>query len=225
MRVVRLPTWKEGGGGATGEACSDHRGGGCGRSQWLRAAVTPHYTGLGRCCARALAGQRAYHRVRFRREGCLREHSRSFARSALHRPGSEECGGHGTSSRPRRRYYTGTCAAAALACLYNYYDEWRRLRSSEAAQRRSITRSARTDINDDHEIITIIMRAPDPPTECYVIYIYTHCYYSGQLAIVFVVVVYLPFDYTFSSSRYKRVAVVYAWLLRSSPTIENLSEN
>jgi len=148
-----------------GGECSDRRAGMRQESVTARRRKPPPLCSDD--CARALAGQRVYHRVRFRREGCLREPSRSFAiarraRSALHRPGSEECG---AAARPlpgryrddacTSRYYTvGTCTLRRPAY---YYDERRHNIMSEATRRRSITRSARTDINDDHEIITIIM--------------------------------------------------------------------
>lgn len=75
-----------------GETYTDRRAGDAAGVSDCAPPLTPPLPDLNGC-ARALAGQRAYHRVRFRREGCLREHSRSFAiaRSAPRRPGNEEC--------------------------------------------------------------------------------------------------------------------------------------
>lgn len=159
MRVARFPPGKEDC-GASGEMCSDRRAGIRLESVTARCRYPPPPGSSG--CARALAGQRAYHRVRFCREGCLREHSRSFAipRSALHRdrPGSEECGaaaplpGRDDACTATILYYRYLRSALASLLLRRMTTT-----SSEATRRWSITCSARTDINDDHEIITIIM--------------------------------------------------------------------
>lgn len=70
-------------------------GGGAGRGATVGGAAAlevsdcarypPDDDGGDRTSERALTGQRAYHRVRFCREGCLREHSRSYYRSPADR--------------------------------------------------------------------------------------------------------------------------------------------
>jgi len=160
-------------------------GGGCGRSQWLRAAVNPPTNRFERV------------RARSRRTTCVPQGPvptwrlsawtfKVFRYSSL-RPtpsGKQGMQCRGTTFRPRRRCYIGTCAVHLPAY---YYDEWRQ---------RSITRSVRTNINDDHEIITIIMWAPvrsNPPTGYYVSFLYNIIIITEQIPVLWLSLLLLFF--------------------------------